>query len=206
MTGAAGAAGPAGAPGVTGATGAAGPAGAPGVTGATGAAGPQGAPGVTGATGAAGPAGAPGVTGATGAAGPQGAPGVTGATGPTGAEGPQGAVGPTGATGAVGPPGGAILVTPTVFRYFYVPPTAIGGGTVDIPANEFTNDNGNNPAIFDGVGPDSYSNIYINGMMQEGRLFTLQPNLLTLDLSQDTLLAGTPIIVENIRITAQAIP
>nr|WP_240472969.1 DUF4183 domain-containing protein [Paenibacillus sanguinis] len=77
---------------------------------------------------------------------------------------------------------------------------------MEIAANEFTNDNGNNPASFDGIGPDAYTNLYINGMMQEGRLFTLQPDSLTLDLSQDALLAGTPIIIENIRITAQAIP
>ena len=77
---------------------------------------------------------------------------------------------------------------------------------MDIAANEFTNDNGINPAMFEGVGPNAYTNIFINGVMQEGRLFTLRPNSLTLDLSRDTLLAGTPIIIENIRITAQAIP
>ncbi|GJM77436.1 hypothetical protein HMSSN036_96520 [Paenibacillus macerans] len=41
--------------------------------------------------------------------------------------------------------------------------------------------------------------------MQEGSLYTLSPQALTLLLGQDMILAGTPIIIEIVQITAQAI-
>ncbi|MDU2243058.1 MAG: DUF4183 domain-containing protein, partial [Paenibacillus sp.] len=129
--------------------------------------------------------------GPAGPAGPQGEPG---ATGPAGPEGPQ---------GPPGPPVGEILVTSAVFRYFYAPPADLTG-TVNIPADQFTDDEGNTPLAFDGTGAGSYTNIFINGMPQEGRLYTLEPEALTLELGQDMIGAGTPIIVENVRITAQA--
>jgi hypothetical protein len=77
-------------------------------------------------------------------------------------------------------------------------------GTVHIPANQFTDDAGNTPVVFAGIGDGAYTNLFINGMPQEGRLFVLEPESLTLALGQDMIGAGTPIIVENVRITAKA--
>ncbi|MGP0583916.1 DUF4183 domain-containing protein [Paenibacillus timonensis] len=186
------------------------PADPPGVPGAVGPGGPEGTPGVPGATGPAGPEGPQGVPGAVGPGGPEGPQGVPGATGPSGPEGPQGvpgATGPAGPEGPQGPPGppvSAVLVTSAVYRYFYAPPADLTG-TVDIPANQFTDDKGSPPLAFAGTGAGSYANLFINGMLQEGRLYTLEPVVLTLELGQDMIVAGTPIILENVQITAQAI-
>ncbi|WP_148501073.1 DUF4183 domain-containing protein, partial [Paenibacillus rubinfantis] len=130
-------------------------------------------------------------------AGPEGA---SGATGPAGAVGPAG---PEGPPGPPGPPVGEIVVSSAVFRYFYAPPADLTG-TVDIAANQFTDDEGNPPLAFAGTGAGSYANLFINGMLQEGRLYTLVPAALTLELGQDMIGAGTPIIVENVLISAQA--
>ncbi|WP_339302118.1 DUF4183 domain-containing protein [Paenibacillus sp. FSL K6-2441] len=153
-----------------------------------------------------------GATGALGPAGQQGAPGSAGPMGPPGPQGEPGAAGPMGLTGPQGergkpgPPGlpaGDIRVTSTVFRYFFAPLADLTG-TVHIPANQFTDDEGETPAVFAGIGGGSYTNLFINGMLQEGRLFVLEPESLTLLLGQDMIGAGTPIIVENVRITAKA--
>ncbi|MGG2990832.1 DUF4183 domain-containing protein, partial [Paenibacillus macerans] len=142
-----------------------------------------------------------GPQGPVGPQGPAGDPGPVGEAGPQGPIGPQG---PEGPPGPPGPPGGAIQVTPTVFRYFYFPPANLQGD-VTVPASEFTDDQGNPPAAFSGLGSESYANLYINGVMQEGSLYTLSPQALTLLLGQDMILAGTPIIIEIVQITAQAI-
>lgn len=158
---------------------------------AAGPAGPAGAQGEPGATGPAGPAGAQGEPGAMGPAGPQGLRGEPGATGPAGPQGPP------------GPPVGEIVVSSAVFRYFYAPPADLIGA-IEIPAEQFTDDAGNSPLAFAGFGSGAYANLFINGMLQEGRLYTLEPQVLTLELGQDMIRAGTPIIVEIVRITAQA--
>ncbi len=59
---------------------------------------------------------------------------------------------------------------------------------------------------FAGTGAGSYTNLFINGMPQEGRLYTLEPEALTLELGQDMIGAGTPIIVENVQISAEGVP
>lgn len=177
-----------------GAAGPAGPGGSPGAPGAAGPAGPEGPPGAPGVAGPAGSGGSPGAPGAAGPAGPEGPPGAPGATGPAGPEGPL---------GPPGPPVGDILVTSTAFRYFYAPPANLTG-TVVVSAAQFTDDEGNSPLVFAGTGAGAYANLFINGMLQEGRLFTLEPASLTLELGQDMIFAGTPIILENVQITAQA--
>ncbi|MDU4695529.1 MAG: DUF4183 domain-containing protein [Paenibacillus sp.] len=190
--------GPAPSPGETrGTAGPVGPSGPQGSPGAVGPMGPAGAEGAPGTVGPPGPQGLPGAVGPMGPAGPEGAPG---ATGPAGAVGPAG---PEGPPGPPGPPVGEIVVSSAVFRYFYAPPADLTG-TVDISANQFTDDEGNPPLAFAGTGAGSYANLFINGMLQEGRLYTLVPAALTLELGQDMIGAGTPIIVENVLISAQA--
>ncbi|WP_213621671.1 DUF4183 domain-containing protein [Paenibacillus sp. J53TS2] len=204
---------PPGSPGAAGPAGPEGPQGSPGAAGPAGPEGPQGAPGAVGPAGPEGPQGAPGAVGPAGPEGPQGAPGAVGPAGPEGpqgapgAAGPAGPAGPPGVPGPQGPPGppvGAVLVTSAVYRYFYAPLADLTG-TVDIPANQFTDDEGSPPLAFAGTGAGSYANLFINGMLQEGRLYTVEPVVLTLELGQDMIVAGTPIILENVQITAQAI-
>lgn len=53
------------------------------------------------------------------------------------------------------------------------------------------------------MGTNGYSNLYINGVMQESRLYRLTRADLTLILEGDTVLVGAPIIVENVSFTAR---
>ncbi|MFD1178592.1 DUF4183 domain-containing protein [Paenibacillus puldeungensis] len=204
-----GPAGPQGPVGERGAWGPAGPQGPVGERGAWGPSGLQGPVGEQGVVGPAGPQGPVGEQGVAGPAGPQGPVGEQGAAGPVGLQGPvgeQGAAGPAGPQGPEGPPGppgGAIAVTPSVFRYFYFPAADLQGSEV-LSANQFTDDKGNSISQFSGVGTNAYANLFINGMIQEGRLFQISEDALTLELGQDIILAGTPIIVENVQIIAVA--
>lgn len=144
--------------------------------------------------------GLPGERGEPGSTGERGAPGFQGETGPAGAPGPSGvpdSASPTRPQGEL--PGIAIL--PSVYRYFYLAPANITG-TVLIPAAEFTDDEGILVTEFKGIGRNSYSNIYINGVLQEGRLYSLTTAALTLILERDTVLARSPIIIENVAFVA----
>ncbi|WP_187386545.1 DUF4183 domain-containing protein [Paenibacillus ihumii] len=76
-------------------------------------------------------------------------------------------------------------------------------GTVRIPASGFTDDDGHIASEFEGMGTNGYSNLYINGVMQESRLYRLTRADLTLILEGDTVLVGAPIIVENVSFTAR---
>ncbi|WP_084662832.1 DUF4183 domain-containing protein [Paenibacillus fonticola] len=183
-----------------------GPAGERGTVGPAGAAGAAGPPGPPGERGATGPAGAAGAAGPPGPAGERGATGPAGAAGAAGSPGPageQGATGPPGPEGPQGPPGEVpgVAILPSAFRYFYFPPTALTG-TVTIPATEFVDDDGHPPAAFAGMGPNSFSNLYMNGVLQGSNLYSLTPAALTLILEEDTVLAGTPVIVENVAFLA----
>lgn len=163
--------------------------GLPGKEGTAGAPGPQGESGLQGAPGAIGQAGLPGAQGDRGMPGPQGPQGPPGSQGP---EGPQGSPGEV--------PG--ITILPSAFRYFYFPPEELTG-TVRIPAAWFTDDDGSLASEFQGMGMNGYSNLFINGVMQERSLYRLTTADLTLILEEDTILAGAPIIVENISFAAR---
>ncbi|MGE6575735.1 DUF4183 domain-containing protein [Paenibacillus xylanexedens] len=177
--------------------------------------GPHGLHGLNGEREAHGPHGLHGLNGergADGAPGPHGLQGPIGERGANGAPGPQGPPGLQGLPGAQGEQGPAgpavdistIAVIPRAFRFFYSTPTSITG-TVAIPVTRFTNDTGEAIDQFIGMEANSIHNLYINGMMQEGRLFTINRNSLVLQLNQDTVLAGTPIILEIIQISLQSV-
>ncbi|SEK83953.1 DUF4183 domain-containing protein [Paenibacillus sp. OK003] len=165
--------------------------------------------GADGAPGPQGPIGERGAQGAPGPQGPIGERGAQGAPGPQGLQGPPGLQGLPGAQGEQGPAGPAvdistIAVIPRSFRFFYSTPTSITG-TIAIPVTQFTNDTGDAIDQFIGMAPNSIHNLYINGVMQEGRLFTINRNSLVLQLNEDTILAGTPIILEIIQISLQSV-
>nr|WP_275984015.1 DUF4183 domain-containing protein [Paenibacillus hamazuiensis] len=142
-----------------------------------------------------GPQGAPGPQGA------QGVPGPPGDTGPQGAPGPQGAQGPP---GTVIVPG--ITVVPTVNRYFYFPSSDLNLSVPTIiPAGQFTDDDGNMPPSFAGTGPDSFNNLYINGIVQPGGSYNVSASGLSFPAQSTTIYAGTPVILETVQLAASIV-
>lgn len=97
------------------------------------------------------------------------------------------------------------MITPTARRYFYSAAENIDLPVV-IPANQFIDDNGDMTIAFSGIGPNSYANVYINGILQQGSLHTVSANSLALALEQgDIIYQGTPIILETVQFSAQII-
>lgn len=90
-------------------------------------------------------------------------------------------------------------VVPTVTRYFYIPTESLEG-MVTLSAERFTDDLGKAVKGFPQASRSSYNNLFINGMLQEGRLFSLQETGMTMDLGDDRIWAGTPVIVEHVEL------
>ncbi|MBT2759801.1 DUF4183 domain-containing protein [Paenibacillus sp. ISL-20] len=145
--------------------------------------------------GANGPAGFPGTPGLPGSQGPQGSSGIQGIPGVPGIQGLPGSV--------IVP---EIIVMPTTLRYFYVLMSEVNlDAPFVISAQQFTDDDGNHTFRSIEVGPNTTSTVYINGMIQEGRIYTLTPEALTLYSPGDVLLAGTPILLEVLYLTVQVV-
>ncbi|WP_218831027.1 DUF4183 domain-containing protein [Paenibacillus sp. XY044] len=181
-----------------------GTAGLPGVQGPQGTPGMQGPSGTEGLRGPKGPQGLQGLPGQPGGPGPQGATGMQGAPGAPGLQGPAG---PEGPEGPQGPPGPVVIpkitVLPTAARYFYEPETDLDlTESAEIAANQFTNDEGEAVADFTTLGPNSFSNLYINGILQPGNSYSVNPSRLYFPSQSTTLYAGTPIILETVQLTA----
>ncbi|ATP39946.1 hypothetical protein CSE16_07715 [Solibacillus sp. R5-41] len=97
-------------------------------------------------------------------------------------------------------PGGTII--PTINRYFYIAPQNISlTNGVTLPANLFSDDNGNSVTAFKIFNPNGYVNLYINAMMQEGSIYTVTPTSLILPPNNATIFARTPIIIESLGFT-----
>ncbi|KQX46681.1 DUF4183 domain-containing protein [Paenibacillus sp. Root444D2] len=152
-----------------------------------------------------GPQGTPGPQGPQGTPGPQGPQGTQGSQGPQGTQGPQG---PQGTQGAPGPSGPIIIPIVnsllTADRYLFIANTDVTLPTV-IPANQFTNDENESVAEFTDLNQNSYANLYINGIMQVGASYNVSTNALTIITGNDTIFAGTPIILEIVRLSIQII-
>jgi hypothetical protein len=140
--------------------------------------------------------------GTQGVQGIQGSPGIQGAQGEQGIQGIQGPQGERGSTGSVIIPD--IIILPTVQRYFYTI-TVDSQSQVTIPANAFTNDEGTSITVFSDIGPNSYSNLYINGILQEGGIYLLNESALTIHFNNQIIFSGTPIIIEIVWFLAQVI-
>nr|WP_285854523.1 DUF4183 domain-containing protein [Paenibacillus elgii] len=126
--------------------------------------------------------------------------GVQGPPGTDGHPGPQGVPGPQGPPGEVFVPN--VAVVPVVQRYFYFAPSDIQAPVV-IPANQFTNDHGLAATRFLNLGPNSYTNLFINGVLQEGRIYSVTAEALSINPGEDTIIEGTPIILEIVQTFAQ---
>jgi len=92
---------------------------------------------------------------------------------------------------------------PTAYRYFYITDEDLQSVVV-LEASQFTDDEGNPVMAYEGLSPSGYSNLYLNGMMQEGSLYKISPTALTMDLGSDIIYAGTPIIIENVEMSVVA--
>ncbi len=140
--------------------------------------------------------------------GKKGPRGEQGTQGPTGAQGSQGPTGAQGTQGPTGPPGSVVLpniiILPSAQRYFYNV-LSDTQSLVTIPANEFTNDEGTFITAFPDMGQNSYSNLYINGILQVNSLYSFNENALTININNQTIFSGTPIILEIIQFFAQVI-
>ncbi|KOP69230.1 hypothetical protein AMS62_23365 [Bacillus sp. FJAT-18019] len=124
--------------------------------------------------------------------------------GPVGPQGAQGPRGPQGIPGSVIVP--EIRVQPTTLRYFYQLMAEVSLDTpFIITAEQFTDDNGDHSFKSLEVGSKSSSTLYINGMIQEGRIYTLTSEALTLYSPGDVLQLGTPILLEVLYLTVQVV-
>lgn len=96
------------------------------------------------------------------------------------------------------------MIVPRVYRYFYIPDTELAALTV-VEASQFTNDVGGPVEAIEGLSFNCYSRLFVNGMLQESRLYSIDPSALTLRLGLDMILAGTPIIIENVELNVQPV-
>ncbi|SEM82452.1 DUF4183 domain-containing protein [Paenibacillus sp. OV219] len=116
-----------------------------------------------------------------------------------GAQGNPGPPGPTGST--IIPYVNSMLIAK---RYFYIASSDIAL-PADIPAIQFTNDNDESIAGFTDLDQNSYANLYINGIMQVGGSYRVSPSDLTISHENEIVYAGTPIILEIVRLSVQLI-
>jgi hypothetical protein len=58
-------------------------------------------------------------------------------------------------------------------------------------------------SVFSGLGPNSFNNLFINGILQEGNVYNASPNTLTLNPQSGTMYSGTPITLETVQFIAQ---
>ncbi|MGF9979597.1 DUF4183 domain-containing protein [Viridibacillus arvi] len=104
--------------------------------------------------------------------------------------------------GSIDPPPAVIpegTIIPIINRYFFVVTEDIdltNGAT--IPSNLFTNDNDNPITKFKLFNPNGYVNLYINSAMQVGGVYKVTPDSLIINPFNETIFAGTPIIIESL--------
>jgi len=93
-----------------------------------------------------------------------------------------------------------IGVKPKVRRYFFVAPHDINlsGEKIVLFPNQFVDDKGETVAKFIDFGQEGYFNLYVNGALQEGKLYHVNSDALTIISTGQTIYKGTPIILESI--------
>lgn len=96
-----------------------------------------------------------------------------------------------------------ITIIPLVNRYYYIAESDLSSpDLINLPANLFKNDSNDFTKLFLGLGPNSYNNLFINGILQMGRIYSVGSNTLTLSTEGATIYKGTPIILEIIQFSA----
>ncbi|UNK16484.1 DUF4183 domain-containing protein [Paenibacillus sp. N3/727] len=100
----------------------------------------------------------------------------------------------------------SIFILPDVQRFFYeLDSDIVLDAPLVINADQFTDDNGNAAVSLTDSGPNSYTNLFINGMIQEGRIYKVNSQAMIIESPGDYIHAGTPIILETHRFTAQIV-
>ncbi|WP_084786580.1 DUF4183 domain-containing protein [Bacillus tuaregi] len=90
-----------------------------------------------------------------------------------------------------------IYIQPRVTRFFYQAKHNICLEKYQvIPAYQFINDAGKSIKKFPYKGKSKYSNLYINGIMQEGKAYKIKKKKLMIKNIGGTIYAGTPIVIE----------
>jgi len=90
-------------------------------------------------------------------------------------------------------------IIPTVNRYFYITVSDIvltNGATIF--STLFYNDDGSPTTEFMIFKPNGYVNLDINGVMQEGGMYSVNANSLIINPAAGTIRAGTAIIIESL--------
>jgi hypothetical protein len=97
-----------------------------------------------------------------------------------------------------------ISILPKIERYFYIVSTEIHLISIKtIAANQFINDDGETVNHFKDFGQNGYFNLYINAVLQEGKLYTVSKESLTLIATEQSISSGTPIILESVGFEAE---
>jgi len=91
-------------------------------------------------------------------------------------------------------------VRPVVKRYFFEAPEDIRltGDSLVLHPGQFSDDAGEPASGFMDFGQDGYFNLYVNGVLQEGKLFKADADKLTIVATGQSILKGTPIILESV--------
>ncbi len=91
-------------------------------------------------------------------------------------------------------------IRPVVRRYFYQAPEDIrlAEDPLVLRPHQFVNDAGEPAVRFMDFGREGYFNLYINGVMQEGNLYQATADKLTIATTGQTIIKGTPIILESV--------
>jgi hypothetical protein len=129
----------------------------------------------------------------------QGFPGEQGLQGPQGQPGSQGIQGPQGTIGPSGSRFKSISIRPIINRYFLIVDSNIHLETAAIiPANKFANDAGELTNEFTDFGQNGYVNLFINAVLQQGHIYSVDKSHITLIPTGQTIVNGTPIIIESV--------
>ncbi|MDF2652304.1 MAG: hypothetical protein K0Q73_8109 [Paenibacillus sp.] len=99
-----------------------------------------------------------------------------------------------------------IGILPIVKRYFYIAETNIHLTSIKtISVNQFVNDEAEYADQFIDFGQNGYFNLFINAVLQEGNLYTVSKEALTIASTGQSIPSGTPIILESVGFTAEII-
>ncbi len=97
-----------------------------------------------------------------------------------------------------------ITILPTVKRFFWVADSNIKlESELVIQAHQFVNDAGESANELISFGASGYTNLFINAVLQEGELYNISPQNLTIQPTGQTIISGTPIIIESVGFVAQ---
>lgn len=97
-----------------------------------------------------------------------------------------------------------IVIVPNVQRFFHETKNDISlDEPHTIPAHDFTDDQGRPVKFFSNIRTHSHTNLFINGMLQEGRIYKVSPHNLMIHSAGNDIIAGTPIIMEVLSFTAR---